>query len=69
MATAPSSNEQFKGSVHAVMGGLAAAFALYNLMTYQQTKERRNAVNAAVYFSLWALENIQTHCHWSQRDV
>jgi hypothetical protein len=60
--------ETFKGGIHGVMGGLAAAFALYNLMTYSQTRQRRNAINAAIYFSLWALENVQAHHHWSQRD-
>lgn len=62
----PNSGELFKGGVHSVMGGLAAAFALYNLMAFSQTKEKRNAANVAIYASLFVLEGFQTHFHWSR---
>jgi hypothetical protein len=60
-------SEDFKGGVHGLMGGLAAAFALYNLMAYGERRETRNAINAGIYFGLWLLEGVQARHHWSKK--
>ncbi len=54
----------FKGWVHAAMGGIAAAFCAYSLMRWCATRGTRHAVNAALYGPLWAFEGYQTWLHW-----
>lgn len=56
--------EAFKGTVHFIEGGLAAALTLYNLMRFLETRERRNLVNTCAYGLLWWLEYHNTRHHW-----
>ena len=56
--------DDFKGGVHATLGTLLAVCAAYNLMRWCATKQRRNAVNAAIYGPLAVYEAYQTHYHW-----
>lgn len=57
--------ESFKGGVHFVVGGIAVALALYNLMRAIETHERRNLVNTGAYAALFLLEWRNTRYHWS----
>jgi hypothetical protein len=63
------SGEDFRGGVHFVVGGVAAALTLYNLMRFIETKERRNLVNACAYGSLFVLEVTNTRQHWTKPDA
>ena len=56
-------SEGFKGGVHFVVGGFAAALTLYNVMRYAETTERRNLFNACAYLSLFGLEFVNTRHH------
>ena len=60
-------SEDFKGGIHGVMGGLAAAFCLYNLMSYGERRERHNGINAAIYLGIFVLESYQARYHWSKK--
>ena len=59
-------HETFKGGIHALTGGLAAAMCLYNLMSYSQRRERHLAVNVGIYAALWAFEGYQAKRHWGR---
>ena len=56
--------DDFKGGVHAAMGGLVAIMCAYNLMRWCATHSTRHAVNFALYAPLWAFEGYQTWLHW-----
>lgn len=58
--------ELFKGGCHFIVGGFAAALALYNVMRYVDTQERHSLINAGAYLALFALEFYNTKHHWSQ---
>ena len=62
--------ERFKGSVHAVTGGLAMTMCLYNLLRCVQADRPapRNVVNTVGYGVLWAWETYQTCYHWGLKD-
>lgn len=55
----------FKGSVHAVTGGLAATMCLYNALEWSRRHELRLACNMTIYGALWAFEGYQAWRHWS----
>lgn len=55
--------EVFKGFVHWLIGGLAAAACLYNAMAWTQREETHLAVNATLYLALWLFEFYQTCQH------
>ena len=54
----------FKGGVHAAMGGIVAFICAYNLMRWCTTRGTRHAVNVGIYAPLLAFEGYQTWLHW-----
>lgn len=58
------SEEDFKGATHAAAASLFAVMAAYNLMKFCATRERRNAVNVALYLPLTVWEWRQARYHW-----
>ena len=57
------SGETFRGGVHFVVGGFAAALTLYNVMRYAEDHETRNLVNIIAYAGLFGLEWKNTQHH------
>lgn len=57
------SSETFKGLAHFAVGGAAAAFTLYNLMRFAESRERHSLVNVCAYGLLFGLEWHNTKHH------
>ena len=60
-------HETFKGSVHALMGGLALVCAVYNGLCYQKRRQRHSWVNASLYVALATWECVHVDHHWRLR--
>lgn len=56
-------SEAFKGFVHWLIGGLAAAACLYNGMEWTQRWEAHLALNCLIYLALWLFEFYQVSHH------
>ena len=55
----------FKGGIHAVMGGILSVMCGYNLMRWCATGRARFKLNVSVYVPLMLFEGYQTWFHWS----
>lgn len=60
--------ESFRGGIHFVMGGLALALGLYNVMRFVESRGSAHAINATAYTLLVGLEIVNTHHHWSKAE-
>lgn len=60
------SEEDFKGYVHATAAGLFAVMAAYNLMKFASTRKPKNLVNVALYAPMAAYEVHQARDHWKR---
>ena len=60
--------EAFRGGVHFFAGALSAMMCGYNAMRFAEGRERRHAINAAVYFGATIYEAWHTYEHWSDAD-
>lgn len=58
--------ETFKGGIHFLMGGLALALGLYNVMRFMEVRGRGHAINVAAYALLLGLEAKNTKHHWGR---
>ena len=56
----------FKGSVHAAMATGVGVLLAYNVMRWCTTRQRRNAINIAIYTPLLVFEWMNVKYHWRQ---
>lgn len=56
--------DTFKGWYHMGIGLLVGVAAIYNVMRLCATRERRNALNIALYTPLMMYEIHQAQHHW-----
>ena len=55
--------EPLKAGVHATLGIISGACALYNIAAYSIRRDKRLAVNAAIYMAVSGLECYQVFRH------
>jgi hypothetical protein len=56
--------EDYKGCIHALLGGVLSAILAYNLMKLSTTRKPRHALNVGIYGPLVFFEAYQTWWHW-----
>ena len=61
--------DDFKGAIHAAMGGILAIMCGYNLMRLCATKRGRFKFNVGIYVPLMLFEGYQTWFHWCGTGV
>ena len=60
------SEDTFKGWWHQAMALSFGVMAAYNAMRFCSTRQKRNAINVAIYVPLAIYEMRQAQHHWSK---